>query len=382
MAHNIYFSVCGEGYGHSSRDIAIGKELIKAGASVLMGSYGYVRSRLENDFDTVEIEREFEMVGNGGAFDLKTSMLGSKKTVLRFSKIISDEIRTMKDFNATCVVADGRSSAVFAAFKLGIPCVIISNITSLEPVFKECGFFLRLLGKPIEMTIKTTTALAENTLIPDFPPPHTVCLNTLSKNRHVMKKQSFIGPVIPADFSYHEKDSLPDIKSPFVLTLLGGHSYRLPIFNSILKTAHRFPGINFLIFTQFKSDSLPENVTVRDFAPDISPYIHGAKMIITQAGHSTAMEILAAGKPALIIPDRRQVEQESNAARMKELGIVETIDYDNLDTGMLYDKINLLLTDPGFMKNGMKYFENAKIMNGRQKAKDIILELSERIQCY
>jgi len=87
MVHNIYFSVCGEGYGHSSRDMAIAAKLKKAGANVLMGSYGYVLDRLKKRFDCIKIE----------------------------------------NFSSTCVVADGRSACVFAAFKLGIPCIIISN---------------------------------------------------------------------------------------------------------------------------------------------------------------------------------------------------------------------------------------------------------------
>lgn len=380
MAHRIFFSVCGEGYGHSSRDLAIAKVLSDAGAEILMGSYGYVLDRLSKSYDTVPLEREFEMVGNGGAFDLKATILRSKKTALLFSRIISDEKKAIEDFNATCVVADGRSAAVFAAFKLGLPCVLISNQTSLEPFFRESSFFVRLLGKPVELTLKTMTALTETTLIPDFPPPYTVCLNTLSKSRHIMKKQRFIGPVVSNLFEGQHAD--PDIKSPFVLTLLGGHSFRLPIFNGILNIADRYPDINFLIFTKFKSDNVPKNVIVLEFAEDISSYMHSSELIITQAGHSTAMEMLMLGKPALIIPDRGQVEQESNAARMRELGVCETLDYSFLDPASIFEKIDTLLNDRRFSENAKKYSVMAKKMNGSQEAAAIIQELSERIQCY
>lgn len=382
MAHRIYFSVCGEGYGHSSRDMAIAKELEDTGADILMGSYGYVLDRLNKDFSTVEIEREFEMVGNHGSFDLKATILRSKSTAFRFSRIISDEKKAMEDFKATCAVADGRSAAVFAAFKLGIPCVIISNQTSLEPFFKESSFFVRLLGKPVELTLKTMTALAENTLIPDFPPPYTVCLNTLSKKKHIMKKQCFIGPVVSTNFDNPKCGSPPDIKSPLVLTLLGGHSFRLPIFNGILKIADRFPDVNFLIFTKFKSADVAENVKVLEFAEDISSYMQAAEIIITQAGHSTAMEILTLGKPALIIPDKEQIEQENNAARMRELGVCETLDYASLEPESLFEKINALLNDVRFREKAKQYSEMARKMKGAEKAKDMILELSDRIQCY
>ncbi len=379
MVHRIYFSVCGEGYGHSSRDIAIARELTCAGAEVLMGSYGYVLERLNKSFNAVEVEREFEMVGNQGSFDLKATITRSSSTAFLFSRIISDERKVMEDFNATCVVADGRSAAVFAAFKLGLPCIIISNQTSLMPFFNDGTFFLRLIGKPVEFTLKTMTALAEEVLIPDFPPPYTVCLNTLSKRPHTMKKQRFIGPVVSIN---HENQEPPDIKSPFVLTLLGGHSFRLPIFDGILKIADKFPEINFIIFTKFKSDSIPANVRVFEFAEDISSYMRAAELIITQAGHSTAMEILTLGKPALIIPDKGQIEQENNAARMRELGVCDTLDYNSLEPEHIFEKIHILLNDIRFRKRAMQFSELAKKMSGPQKAAQIILELSERVSCY
>ncbi len=390
MDHNIYFSVCGEGYGHSSRDMAIAKVLKKAGANVLMGSYGYVLDRLKKtpylnmgtDFNTVEIEKEFEMIGNRGTFDLKATISRSKSTAFHISRLISNEKNIMEDFKATCVVADGRGAAVFAAFKLGIPCVIISNQTSVTPFFNECTFFVRLLGKPVELTLKTMTALAEVTLIPDFPPPYTVCLNTLSKSRHIMKKQRFIGPVVAVNYENPEKDIPIDIKYPFILTLLGGHSYRFPIFNGILKIADRFSDVNFLIFTKFKGDNVPKNVTIKDFVEDIFPYMQAAELIITQAGHNTAMETLTLGKPALIIPDKGQIEQENNAARMKELGVCDTLDYASLEPELLFNKINMLLNDSRFNEKAKQYSEMAKKMKGSKKAAEITLELSGRMQCY
>ncbi|MCZ7391999.1 MAG: UDP-N-acetylglucosamine--N-acetylmuramyl-(pentapeptide) pyrophosphoryl-undecaprenol N-acetylglucosamine transferase [Candidatus Methanoperedens sp.] len=381
MAHRIFFSVCGEGYGHSSRDMVIAESLTGAGSEVLMGSYGYVLDRLKKSFNAVEIKNEFEMVGKEGTFDLKGTISRSSSTAIHFSKTISDEKKIMEEFGATCVVSDGRIASVLAAFKLGLPCIMISNQTSLEPFFKDETFFLRLVGKPMELMMKTTMSLTDEVLIPDFPPPHTVCINTLSKSRHIMKKQRFIGPVV--SMNGVSQQNIPDMpEKPFVVTILGGHSFRLPIFNGILKIADRFPDFDFLIFTKFKSENIPKNVKVMGFAEDISSYMQGAELIVTQAGHSTAMEILTLGKPALIIPDKGQIEQESNAARMKELGICETLDYASLDTESFFEKINLLLNDSGFGERAKQYAEMAKKMEGCKKAADIISGLSDRIQCY
>lgn len=382
MFHRIYFSVCGEGYGHSSRNIAIAKVLVNAGADVLMGSYGYVLDRLSKSFTTVEIEREFEMVGIDGVFDIDATISQSKFSMLHFPRIILNEIKIIKNFKATCVVADGRNAAVFAALKLGLPCIIISNQTSLEHFFNENKFLLRLIRKPVDFVYNTIMAFADEILIPDFPPPDTVCLYTLSKSRHVMKKHRFIGPVVYFNHGSPKQNRSLLRGHPFVLTLLGGHSFRVPIFKMVLKIAYRFPDINFLIFTKFGSDTTPKNVTIKDFAEDISSYILAADLIITQAGHSTAMEILTFGKSAIIIPDKGQVEQENNAMRMRELGVCETLDYSSLNPESLFEKIDLLLSDSRCKKRAKYYSVVAKKMKGAEKAAEIILELSNRIHHY
>jgi len=380
MSHRIYFSICGEGYGHSSREMAIAEKLKGMGAGILMGSYGYVLDRLNKNFDSIELKREFEMVGDKGSFDLGATIKKSRKTAIQFSSIIKEEKKAIENFDATCVVADGRTAAIFAAFQLGLPCVNVSNQTSLEPFFRDSNFLIRLIGKPVELTMQTATTLAEVTLIPDLLPPNTVCLGSLGKSRHIMKKQFFVGPVVSSEF--FESAHRVDMKTSFVLILLGGHSFRYPIFENILKIADQFPELDFLIFTKFKSDHLPPNVNVSEFASDISLYMKSADLIITQAGHSTAMEILTTGKPALIIPDKGQIEQENNARRMKELGACETLDYDSLDPGSLSSKIRELLNDKRYREKAALYSEMSKTMNGPQKAAEIIMELSGRIQCY
>ncbi len=380
VKHKIYFSVCGEGYGHSSRDMAIAKVLLGSGAEVLMGSYGYVLERLKKSFNSVEVEKEFEMAGNNGTFDLKATLSKSKSSIIKLPKMVSYEKEIMKRFGATCLVSDGRWAPVIAAYRLEIPCVIVANQTCLEPFFKDRSLFFRLLGKNIDFTIETGTALAESVIVPDFPPPDTVCRNTLSRSESIVEKQIFVGPVVSSDILQKEKARRLDVKRPFILTLLGGHAFRLPIFEGILEVAGEFPKTTFLIFTKFRSNNIPPNVIVREFAEDISQYMKAAELIITQAGHSTAMEILTLGKPALIIPDKGQVEQECNAKRMSELGVAEVLDYGNLKPENISEKINLFLCDKKYLENAKKYSKMAKKMNGAKKAAEIILKMSGKFQ--
>jgi UDP:flavonoid glycosyltransferase YjiC (YdhE family) len=67
---------------------------------------------------------------------------------------------------------------------------------------------------------------------------------------------------------------------------------------------------------------------------------------------------------------------------MKELGACETLDYDFLDPESLSSKIRELLNDKTYGEKAALYSEMSKTMNGPQKAAEIIMELSGRIQCY
>ena len=148
MLHKIYFSVCGEGYGHSSRDMAIAKDLSHIGASVLLGSYGYVLERLKKSFDAIEVKREFEMIGNGGVFDLKATISQSKSPALGFSKIISHEKKIMEDLNATWVVADGRTAAVLLPLNSGYRVLSYPTRQALNLFLKKANsFYISLESK-------------------------------------------------------------------------------------------------------------------------------------------------------------------------------------------------------------------------------------------
>ena len=84
----------------------------------------------------VEIKKEFEMTAKDGAFDLKPQCPKQKFSISLFRNNIPGK----KDHGGFfCDLRGSRwqERLVFAAFKLGLPCVIISNQTSIESFFKK-----------------------------------------------------------------------------------------------------------------------------------------------------------------------------------------------------------------------------------------------------
>jgi uncharacterized protein (TIGR00661 family) len=77
--------VCGEGLGHTSRCIALAKELVSAGHEVHFGAYGYSQELIERKgYAVTAIPSEITLVGNAGTLDLKSSIL---KTIKKGSSL-------------------------------------------------------------------------------------------------------------------------------------------------------------------------------------------------------------------------------------------------------------------------------------------------------
>src|SRR3989338_10440372 len=134
LKHKIYFSINGEGYGHSSRALAIARQLNPD--EVILGSYGYALKRLERtNCPTVEISPEVSFVGRDGNFDIGLTILKNSSWPVVINQIINEEKKIIQNYGVTCVVSDSRTAPVFAAHKLGIPCILLTNQTTFAPFF-------------------------------------------------------------------------------------------------------------------------------------------------------------------------------------------------------------------------------------------------------
>ena len=337
----IYFSISSEGFGHSSRAIALAKHLPEN--SVLIGSYGIALERVKAyGLPTIEIARELQLVGKEGGFDMGQTILKNQGIALTFSQTVQEEQEIMRKNNVTLVVADGRMAAVVAASSLDIPCLVLTNQSAFYPFFEQDSPLVKLLGGTFDWLMKFWLCSAEEILIPDFPPPYTVCLNNLTQNPTVKKRTRFVGPLVSFDPSVVESGVSISAR-PKIVATLGGHTYRKPLFDAIIKAAEAFPECDFEVITTFQTATLPRNVAIHQQLPNCIALFASASFVITQAGHSTAMELLSLGKPFVVVPDMKQAEQENNAQRLGELGVALPLTYPQLAAGKLVEAISQML---------------------------------------
>lgn len=380
LANKIYFSISSEGYGHSSRLMAVSTELDKK--NYLVGTYDYALERLKaKGIPCHKVSQELKFVGQDGAFDVAKTIIQNQSWVMKFNKMVDEEVDIIRKSGASCVVADGRMIPVMAAEKLKLPCINITNQSAFYPFFDQDNWLVKLLGVSFDSWMRMYLSSTEEILIPDFEPPYTICLPNLSHNRKIMKRTRFVGPLV--NFDYDKVATLErNSQNPYIVVSLGGHAYRKPLFDCILEVAKKLPNIDFEIFTFFEAEEIPSNVHIQGMIPDISSYLKTADIVIAQAGHSTAMEILSLGKPSIIVPDLNQIEQENNADRMSELEVSEVISHKQLNVNRMYDCIQKVMKDEKYKKNAQLFAKMSKEMNAKKRVADILSEYAMRLHRY
>ncbi len=383
LRDKIYFSVSSEGYGHSSRALAIARQFKPS--EILLGSYGYALERIRAfEYPSVDISQEVKFIGSEGHFDVGKTILNNPGSALGLNQIVQEEMDIIKRHGITLVVADGRIAPVLAAERLDIPCLVLTNQSAFYPFFARDSALVKLFGRSFEWVMKLWLSSAEEILIPDFPPPYTVCLPNLSDNYQVKKRTRFIGPLV----AWEAAEIIPIVRPTeghLIVVSLGGHEYRRPLFDAVLEVARQMPELHFIVIATFASLNAPSNVQIHSFVQLAAPYFKAADLVITQAGHSTAMELLTLGKPCLIVPDSNQIEQENNARRMVELGVALKIEYNELNSPnqqIFRTRIQQLLDDPAFGEHAGTMAAKAAEIHGAQKAAVHLQEFAHRLSAY
>lgn len=320
--------ICGEGLGHTSRCIALGRELLDAGHEVYLGAYGYSKEFIERKgYRTLEIPPEIKLVGDSGSLDLKRSIISTLKSgsVFGIFKVLS----LLKEKKPDVVISDSYFTGIIGSKARGIPVYLIVNQSNMENFFKNGGIALRTMGGIIKQFYIYVFRRVDKIIIPDFPMPYTICRLNLAFEKEVSKNLFFSGPLVLEKCDNVKTEVL---QKPNVLSLIGGFGYREPIFRKVIEVAKLDKNINYTLLSGPNLNpevfsSLPENVTIKRFINDQFPYLKASDLVIAPGGHSTIMEALTFGVPVLSFPDMNHSEQESNAAVIDFEGYGRRLDY-------------------------------------------------------
>ena len=380
---SIFISVCGEGFGHSSRSIAVAEQIKKMNNNVVLASYNNVYKRLKSDgrFKVVRAERELILEGKGGSLYLGESILKTITALMAKNReLIKTEENVIKKSRAKCVISDSRFSTLIASsYNLGLPTIYIANQLKMpDKYLKEKR--MRLLKKPIETLTKIAYLLADKIIIPDFPPPITISRNLISFESHITKKIEFVGPVVSERLFSIKKNSHTSRK--MILVLTGGFGFEDPIISMIRKIG-KIRDYKFIVISkQIKRKEQYKNIELLPFVKDVYQYMKSADLIISHAGHSTIMEAITLGTNLIVIPFENHFEQEENARSIEKLKLGKVFRIKKHGEEKLVSIIDEILSDSEYRKNAKKLSKLSRKMRGAERVARLSIKYAEKIDQF
>jgi UDP-N-acetylglucosamine--N-acetylmuramyl-(pentapeptide) pyrophosphoryl-undecaprenol N-acetylglucosamine transferase len=318
---------CSElGLGHASRSIALGKRLEQRGHEVHFFSGGKAYQLLKKEFKHVYPVTPVAWYENAsgiittaslinilfplpnfnsekGKFEVKNS--NAMETIHRYY----DLRRNIREINPDLLIADGDLNALRLAQRWRIPDIYITNV--VRPSYG----FSRLLS-PGERLTERYVKKCSRIIIPDNPPPYTICDYNIGDLHSVgiENKTDFVGSFFDTTSTQGtEKHVFAPISGPFG-TRAKLQRMLIPVFQELsVKSIISLgaPG-------EAKTVKLG-NCEVHTWlsTQQRAEFMRNASVVVFSGGHITCFETIKYVKPSICIPT--QPEQLANAAKLQNL---------------------------------------------------------------
>lgn len=360
----ILLFICGEGLGHTSRCLALGKEFLAAGHEVNFGVYGYSRELVQKTgYSGYEIPPEIKLVGDAGTFDIGKSI---KETLSHFSLLgFMKLLKLIDQLSPDVVLSDGYYSGILAAHAKKVPVYFIGHQFNMEEFFLKKGPVLGAAGKVVKRFYNYIFSIVDGLIVPDYPLPYSVNRKNFTISKDINNNIFFSGPLIRCRY---RETVAKNLKYPNVLSTIGAFGYRAAIFRNVLEAAKLDPRIHYTFISgpeiaseQFQE--IPDNVEFIGFTENPFPYYRSSDLVITAGGHGTIMESLAFGLPVLSFPDEKHIEQENNASVLEEAGYGKRMSYIT-PPQVILTCIKEVLEDEGYSKKTRRLMELAEVLDG------------------
>ncbi|MFQ6053401.1 MAG: DNA polymerase, partial [Candidatus Bathyarchaeia archaeon] len=298
-----------------------------------------------------------------GEIDLRMSSVTQGLPALpRFLHQVNVEMEYMKAFRPDVVVSDTRLSSVFAANLLGVPTALILN--QFQPIVprSQHNFRLSKIADGVLLTlIGRGWAASDIILIPDFPEPYTISLESLRIPKPYRRLVRLVGSILPRKPEevagaerVREEVGADEGRHLIFAAISGPEAERLPIIARLKAIFEAFPDDYRVVMSMGMPNggSEPEcrgPLTVVPWVRDRFKYLKACDLVVSRAGHETIMQSICFEKPMVLVPTPGHTEQYGNARRAKELGVAEAIHQRDLTREELLSLVEGVLGDDHYV---------------------------------
>jgi uncharacterized protein (TIGR00661 family) len=318
---------CSElGLGHASRTIALGKRLEQRGHELFFFSGGKAYQLLKKEFKNVYPVTPVAWYENSSGIITSASMVNilfplsffnSEKNRFETKRSIAMEVihryydlrENICKIRPDVIIADGDINALRLANRWKIPVVYITNL------IRPSHGFSALLG-PGERLLERYTKKCAKVIIPDNPPPYTVCEYNIGDihNVGVKDKVEFVG-------SFFDTTSVNGSAAHIFAPVSGPYGTRAKLLQMLIPTfeALEAKGVISLGVPGEKKSGKRNGCAVHSWltASERAECMKNASIVIFSGGHITCFETIKYAKPSICIPT--QPEQLANAAKLQDL---------------------------------------------------------------
>ena len=172
-----------------------------------------------------------------------------------------------------------------------------------------------------------------------------------------------------------ELEAFLDAGAPPVVFTLGSAAVLDPgaFFHESIEAAKRL-GIRALLIAgdSQPKETPPPNMHVTGYAP-YSATFSRASVIVHQGGIGTTAQALRAGKPTVVVP--YGFDQPDNAARLRRLGVSETISRNKYDSKRAVRALRRILEDPAYARRAQEVATQVKTEDGARAACAVLARL-------
>jgi uncharacterized protein (TIGR00661 family) len=335
----IYFGVCGMGLGHITRSVPIAQSVIAEGGQVLLSTYlesvDYVHKFGLPVVSAPDLSMNVDITGS---IDIKAAtLLSGMGSALTFLDQVRFEMQTIQAFEPDLVFADTRLSSIYAARLLKIPIVsILNQFLPRVPRERDTVFF-RSLDGTIMTTLGRSWALSSIILIPDFPEPYTISLDSLRIPRRIGARVKLVGSILPQMPNkisrvkeVREELGVREDQKLIYAGISGPRAEKIPLINLLIPILSRFPDRYKVIMSMGVPNGGSRqiqhgNLTLFPWIENRFDYLEACDVVISRGGHETLMQSISYGKPSVIIPMPKHPEQYGNARRAMEMNVAKSM---------------------------------------------------------
>jgi len=383
----VYFSPCGMGLGHVSRCVPIANEVQRLGGEVMFSTYLEGLDYLAQfGFPVAKAPEIYLETDRRGSIDLKATVstrgFSAFWTLL---KQINFEVKQMQAFKPDLVFVDTRVSTIMAARMLRIPCILTLNqFLPRAPRDKETNFW-KLVDGTVMTVLGWMWALSDRLVIPDFPEPYTISLDSLRAPRRYGAKMDLVGSIMglkPEDNVDASKvrDELGlDDQILIYAGISGPRPERMPLIRMLAPIFSGFPDKYHVVMSMGNphGGNAPKrvgNVTLFPWIIDRYAFLNACDVVISRGGHETIMQSIGYNKPSIIIPMPRHPEQYGNARRAMDIGVAQAMHQKDVSEAALIERIEHLLKNDHALEVLVDMNQNKHLDRGLDRIIEVIAE--------